>query len=105
MAMSMREQVKQLWKLCFQDTDDFVDLYFRMRYTDEINSAIEMDGRVVAALQRVLYSLTCFGTVIPVAYISGACTHPSYRQHGLLRRVMPETPREMYRRGNRCIRM
>ena len=99
MAMSMREQVKQLWKLCFQDTDDFVDLYFRMRYTDEINSAIEMDGRVVAALQRVPYSLTCFGTVIPVAYISGACTHPSYRKHGLMRRLLAEAHREMYRQG------
>ena len=53
MAMSMREQVKQLWKLCFQDTDDFVDLYFRMRYTDEINSAIEMDAMAPIVMERM----------------------------------------------------
>lgn len=99
MELSMREQVKRLWKMCFQDTDDFVGLYFRMRYADEINSAIEVDGQVVAALQRIPYPMTCFGTVLPVAYISGACTHPAYRKQGLMYRLLAEAHREMYRQG------
>lgn len=97
--MNMREQVRQLWKMCFHDTDDFIELYFRMRYADEINSAIEMDGQVVAALQRIPYPMTCFGAVIPVAYISGACTHPAYRKQGIMRRLLAEAHRQMYRQG------
>lgn len=97
--MSMREQVRQLWKMCFHDTDDFIELYFRMRYADEINSAIEMDGQVVAALQRIPYPMTCFGAVAPAAYISGACTHPSYRERGLMRKLLADAHRQMYAEG------
>lgn len=97
--MNMREQVKRLWKLCFHDTDDFVDLYFRMRYTDEINSAVEVDGQVVSALQRIPYPMTFLGTTVPTAYVSGACTHPAYRGRGIMRRLLDEAHRKMFNQG------
>ena len=28
----MKEKVKALWKLCFDDSDQFIDMYFRLRY-------------------------------------------------------------------------
>ena len=66
----MKEQVKSLWKLCFpEDSDDFVALYFSSRYTDEINSAITENGRVVSAIKRLPYPMRFNGAVIPVAYI------------------------------------
>ena len=37
----MREKVKKLWKLCFNDNDEFVDMYFNLRYNSEVNVAIE----------------------------------------------------------------
>lgn len=96
----MREQVKALWRLCFpDDTDDFVDLYFRMRYSDEINSAIMEDGRVVSALQRIPYPMKFKSGVIPVAYISGVCTHPAFRSRGLMSLLLGRSHREMYAGG------
>ena len=48
----MKAQVRDLWRLCFPaDSEEFVDLYFRMRYTEQINSAVVEDGKVIAALQ------------------------------------------------------
>lgn len=93
----MREQVKELWKLCFpDDSDEFVNLYFSSRYTDEINSAIMENGMVVSALQRIPYPMQFMDTVIPVAYISGACTHPESRSRGLMSQLLDETHRRMY---------
>ncbi len=72
----MKAQVRDLWRLCFSaDSEEFVDLYFRMRYTEQINSAVVEDGKVIAALQRIPYPMTFAGDVVPTAYISGACTH------------------------------
>lgn len=96
----MREQVKALWKLCFpEDSDDFVELYFSSRYTDDINSAIVDDGRVVSALQRIPYPMLYLNHVIPVAYISGACTHPEFRSRGFMSHLLDEAHRRMYADG------
>lgn len=98
--MEMKEQVKALWKLCFPaDSDEFVDLYFRMRYTDGINSAVVQEGRVIAALQRIPYPMTFAGDVVQTAYISGACTHPDFRGKGVMRSLLAEAHRRMYREG------
>ena len=86
--MSIKEQVKALWKLCFEDTEEFVDLYFRMRYTDRINHVIEEGGKVIAALQTIPYPMTYGGELLPVSYISGACTHPDYRNQGSMRKLL-----------------
>ena len=97
--MTIKEQVKVLWKQCFHDTDKFVDFYFQKRYTDDLNNYVEADGRVIAALQRIPYSLTYEGMGMPVAYISGACTDPAYRNKGVMRRLLAEAHRRMYREG------
>lgn len=97
--MSVKEQVKQLWKLCFDDSDAFVDLYFRLRYSDCINSYAERDGKVIAAFQRVPYWMKIFEKVLPVAYISGACTHPDYRKQGIMHNLLADAHRLMFNEG------
>ncbi|MDE5676662.1 GNAT family N-acetyltransferase [Phocaeicola sp.] len=97
--MNTKDEVKALWKLCFDDSDEFTDLYFRMRYKDEINRVVREGGRVVSALQMIPYPMTFCGGVIPVSYISGACTHPACRKRGVMRRLLEETHRYMYEEG------
>lgn len=97
--MSVKEQVRKLWKQCFGDSDEFIDLYFRERYSDKINSYIEKDGKIVSALQRIPYSMTCFGEEIPMSYISGACTDISYRNKGLMSNLLTLAHRSMYEEG------
>ena len=45
----MREKVKKLWKLCFNDNDEFVNMYFSLRYNSDVNVAIESGDEVIAA--------------------------------------------------------
>ncbi|MCD8292140.1 MAG: GNAT family N-acetyltransferase, partial [Prevotellaceae bacterium] len=96
---SPRQQVKALWKLCFNDSDAFTDLYFRLRYSDEVNQCLQEEGRVVSALQLLPYTLTFLGTTLKADYISGACTHPHYRKHGLMRKLLQQSFRHSYRNG------
>lgn len=97
--MTMKEEVKALWKLCFDDSKEFVDLYFEQRYKDETNVAIRREGRVVSALQMIPYPMTFGGTMIDTAYISGACTHPDFRSQGLMRELLADAHRRMYDAG------
>ena len=97
--MTTKEQVKALWKLCFNDSPEFTDLYFEQRYKDEINRAAMCDGRIVSALQAIPYPMTFCGKVIETAYISGACTHPDYRSRGVMRGLLRDTHRWLYGKG------
>lgn len=97
--MNTKDEVRALWKLCFNDSEEFMDLYFNRRYKDDINMAIREDGKIISALQMIPYSMSFCGGMIPVSYISGACTHPDYREHGAMRRLLKETHRRMYEDG------
>ncbi|MDR0892818.1 MAG: GNAT family N-acetyltransferase [Mediterranea sp.] len=97
--MTTKEKVKALWKLCFDDTDAFVDMYFDLRYRNNINICIESGDEVLAALQAVPYPMTYCGKEIPTAYISGACTHPDHRGRGIMRHLLGESFARMQRDG------
>ena len=97
--MTTKEEVKNLWKLCFDDSDEFINLYFERRYKDEINMAIRRDGKVVSALQMIPYPMTLGKWEMEIAYVSGACTHPDYRKQGLMRQLLADAHRQMYERG------
>lgn len=97
--MDTKSETRALWKRCFDDHEAFIDLYFRLRYTDEINRTVRADGKLIAALQTIPYPLWWGGEAIPVSYISGACTHPDYRARGVMRRLLTDTHRQMYAEG------
>ena len=95
-------QTRALWKLCFGDTEDFVRLYFSMKYTPQRNSCLKHDGRVTAALQRLPYVMMCGeagNMTAPVAYVSGVCTHPEYRGKGYMTELMRQALHKMHSDG------
>ena len=86
----IREKVKNLWKLCFNDSEEFTELYFRLRYNNDINIAIPSGEEVIASLQMLPYPMTFEGEDIHTAYISGACTHPDYRNRGVMHELLSQ---------------
>lgn len=85
-----REKIKELWKLCFNDDEEFVELYFNQRYNNGVNVAIESGEEVIAALQMLPYSLTFGAQKLSTAYISGACTHPDFRNRGVMLELLSQ---------------
>lgn len=93
------EATERLWRICFKDTDEFIRLYFQMRYKDEINMPVYGEGKMIAALQMIPYPMTLHGRIIPTSYISGACTHPAYRNKGIMGGLLSNCFRRMYSDG------
>lgn len=85
--------------MCFEDDEAFIDLYFRLRYTNEVNIAIESGKEIISALQMLPYPMTFCGTEISTSYISGACTHPYYRAKGAMRELLSQAFAQMARKG------
>ena len=95
----MKEDIKQLWECCFTDSQEFIDLYFRLRYKEEINIAILEDGHPISALQMIPYPMTFFDRIWKTAYVSGACTHPQHRAKGAMKELLNRSYQQMYQEG------
>ena len=76
--MTTKDEVKALWKLCFTDSDEFTDLYFDLRYKDDINMAVREEGKIISALQMISYPMTFCGETI--AMMTAFCSALLYRQ-------------------------
>lgn len=91
--------VRQMWKTCFGDTEEFLDIYFHYKYKNE-NTLIYFDGdKAVASLQMLPYTITFYGETIPFAYLAGLCTLPEYRKRGYMAELIREAHRVIYERG------
>lgn len=87
-----------MWKSCFGDPDNYMELYFRDKYRPE-NTLLYMEGaKAAASLQMLHYRFTFHGAEIPVIYLSGVCTLPAYRRKGYTRALLIEGFREAVRR-------
>ncbi len=95
----MKDKVRELWDICFADSKEFTDLYFSLRYKEDINIAIQENGKVISALQMIPYPMTFFDKIWNTSYISGACTLPDYRSKGIMRQLLNNSFKEMYNQG------
>lgn len=87
----IKQEVIDLWRLCFDDTEEFIRFYFDKKYKDEHALVYWNErGDAVAALQMPLYPMTFAGTRIQTGYISGACTHPLARARGVMKKLLRE---------------
>ena len=94
----MKQQLIDLWKESFGDSDEFIELFFSRVYREENTLTIQQNNRVIAALQIVPYQMTFCGTIITAGYICGVCTAPAERGKGLMKLLMQEAIDEMQQR-------
>lgn len=85
--MTTKEACINIWRECFGDSEEFIDLYFSRRYTDDCTFVSRAEGRIVAASQCFIYEMT---GGIKVGYVSGLATMPEYRGQGHARLVMQQ---------------
>lgn len=80
--------VRQMWKVCFEDTDAFIDLIFTQKYKPE-NTLVYFENDIaVASLQMHPYTISFYGEEIPFAYLAGLCTLPEYRNKGYMAQLI-----------------
>jgi predicted acetyltransferase len=92
--------LKAMWKLCFPtDTDIFIDFYFDEVYKNEETLVYLENGKTAATFQMIPYLLKNGKEISKAGYISGAMTHPDFRQKGFMKKMLSASFDIMLERG------
>lgn len=94
----MKQQIIDLWKESFGDSDEFIELFFNRVYKEENTFIIKNNNHIISSLQIIPYEMIYYNTKFTVGYICGVCTSPSERGKGWMKLLMREAIDEMYRR-------
>lgn len=84
---SQMPQLRQLWKIAFGDTDEFLDCFFGTGFSPERCRCVTQGDAVVA----MLYWFDCEYAGQKLAYLYAVATHPDHRNQGLCRKLMADT--------------
>lgn len=80
--------VRSMWKICFGDTEEFMNLYFTQKYRN-YNTLIYFEkNKPVASLQMLPYNIRFYGEIIPLYYLAGLCTLPEFRNKGYMGKLI-----------------
>ncbi len=77
--------IRELWKCCFHDSDDYLDLYFSKRFCARKTPLAFVDKKLIG----MVHLLPC--TVFPqqkALYWYAACIHPDFRKMGYFRSLV-----------------
>ena len=81
--------LRQLWKQAFGDTDDFLDLFYRVGFSPDRCRCVTLDKLPVAAL----YWFDAFWEGRKLAYLYAIATDEAHRGKGLCKALMADTHR------------
>ena len=81
-----RSELRKLWKISFQEDEEYLDFFFSSVYSPSRCRCITRDGKPAAALHWL--DCSCQGQRL--AYVYAVATHPALRGQGLCRRLMDE---------------
>ena len=83
-------QVKRLWTEAFGEEMPYTGWYFHNIYRPERCLCLYEADNIVSCLQYAPYKMQFLGKQIPVAYLVGVCTDPSYQHKGYARHLLAE---------------
>lgn len=98
--MSKKDDVRHLWRECFKDSDEYLDMYFDRIYSDTDAMTISVDGRTVSSLLSQPYKFLFYGQEMPISYLCGAVTRRNSRGKGYMTSLMNRAVRKAYDRGD-----
>ncbi|MDR1859298.1 MAG: GNAT family N-acetyltransferase [Bacteroidales bacterium] len=97
----LRSKLRELWKLCFQDSSKFLNMFFEDRFNDN-NALLLVDdrdhSRIISSLYIEPYMFSFYHGNLPLAYISYVCTLPEERNRGYMGQLLRSAIRTIYER-------
>lgn len=84
---ALEPQLKRLWSLAFDDSDEAIEQFFGTAYAPERCRCVLLDGQAAAAL----YWLDTQWDGQRLAYLYAVATHPEFRNRGLCRELIGDT--------------
>jgi hypothetical protein len=98
--MNKKDAVKKIWRESFDDSEQYVDMFFSRIYRDDDAMLLVDNGIPSSSLLLQRYAMNFHGVTVSIGYVCGAATIKDARCHGLMHRLMSDALRESYRRGD-----
>ncbi|MDR1619548.1 MAG: GNAT family N-acetyltransferase [Clostridiales bacterium] len=86
-TMADKARIRELWKLCFGDSEQFMDWFFSERYFPAYSSCLLEDGVIMSALQSYPLHVRMRGAVVMASMLAGVSTHPERNGRGYMKRI------------------
>lgn len=86
--MNRKEEIKRIWTECFNDSKEFVEMFFNRVYRESDALTLEKGGKIVSNLLLQPYSMLFQGAEVTTGYIYGAATRRAARGNGYMSELM-----------------
>lgn len=96
------QQVREVWKECFGDSDDFLDAYFAACVSVQSGLGFFDNGKLVSDLFTYRINTNISGMVYQSQFIAGCATMPQARNQHLMRDLIKSALQDMASR-NVCV--
>jgi hypothetical protein len=67
-------EIRRMWKTCFDDSDEYMNLYFSLKYKPENTLVYIKNNFPAASLQMLPCFMRFYGETLPATNITGAST-------------------------------
>lgn len=99
-SLSDEADLRSLWKQVFGDSDEFIDLFFRNRYSPDSALVYRQAGRITSMIFFPGYDFKYGENYGRLGYICGAATLPDFRGRGIMGELLMGAFDEMRNRGD-----
>jgi len=80
---------KEIWKLCFGDSDRYIDFFYTHRYQEDKTALLLQDGQIVSMLTMLPIEIVSANKrSFNAAMLYAIATHPQYQHQGLASQLM-----------------
>ena len=99
-----REQIKDLWHICFKDEYSYINCFLDNIFTEN-NCIVYLndDGKIISQLFLIDGSLKTEKGVFKSYYLYAACSHPDFRNRGIMGQLIDYSKKYALENGYRYI--
>lgn len=86
-VLNDKEAYRELWRICFGDSEQFMDWFFSERFFPEFSSCLLEDGVIMSALQSYPLHVRIRNRILPASMLAGVSTHPERNGRGYMKQI------------------
>lgn len=96
-------QIKEIWKTCFDDTDENVDGFFNKCFSPDDCFILKNEKTVVSCLQMIPCDISFSGNYYKAKYLYAACTRPDRQGQGYMSQLIAQACKNEKARGTKAV--
>jgi len=94
---------KEIWKLCFKDSDDFIEFFYTNRYNEDQTMLLLHEGEISAMLTMLPVNIiTADKQNYNSTMLYAVATHPEYQNRGFATQLMDSTQQYLKEKNSAC---